>query len=151
MKYFLIVLVLLVTAILVFFYHQCMDRLSVRKPLQPLDPDLVPEKYRDYIAQSKNALDEVSAAEIEKLEVISYDDLKLAGTLYRLNPGTKKVAIGFHGYHAWGLRDMGRFAAMYRRLGMDYLIVSQRNHHESEGKYTTFGCKESVDAVSWAE
>lgn len=149
MKYFLIIIAALLVIVFVMARNSLMRTIGRNKLNLPIDPQKVPESHRKYVRQSYDALQAVKDDKFEELVIVSEDGLKLTGRLFRFNPENNRVVIGFHGYHAYGLRDMGRFAKFYKDLGYDYLIINQRTHYESEGTYITFGCMESHDGVSW--
>lgn len=54
-----------------------------------------------------------------------------------------------HGYRSTFLVDFGLAFALYHTLGMNILVPNQRSHGESEGKFITFGVKESEDMACW--
>lgn len=54
-----------------------------------------------------------------------------------------------HGYRSTMLVDFGLAFAFYHALGMNILVPEQRSHGKSEGKYITFGVKESDDMKQW--
>ena len=54
-----------------------------------------------------------------------------------------------HGYRSTMLVDFGLAFAFYHALGMNILVPNQRSHGESEGKFITFGVKESEDMKCW--
>ena len=54
-----------------------------------------------------------------------------------------------HGYRSTILVDFGLAYAFYHALGMNILVPHQRAHGQSEGKYITFGVKESEDMQCW--
>lgn len=106
------------------------------------------EKYREqYFA----ALTDLENEEYQTVNVTSHDGCKLTGRLYRCAPGNDKVVLAMHGYHGGGLYDMARFAAMYRRAGFDFLLISQRCHEQSEGEYISFGYLEKNDGLAWCD
>lgn len=78
----------------------------------------------------------------------SKDGLKLHGFWVPAeNPrGTILLA---HGYRSTILVDFGLAYAFYHALGMNILVPHQRAHGESEGRYITFGVKESEDMRCW--
>ena len=80
----------------------------------------------------------------------STDGLKLHGYwIPAENPrGTILLA---HGYRSTFLVDFGLAFVFYHSLGMNILVPNQRSHGESEGKYITFGVKESEDMKCWIE
>ena len=80
----------------------------------------------------------------------SNDGLKLhAYWIPAENPiGTILLA---HGYRSTYLVDFGLAFPFYHGLGMNILVPSQRSHGLSEGRYITFGVKESEDMRCWIE
>ena len=59
--------------------------------------------------------------------------------------------ICFHGYTSQGLADYGSISNYYLKRGYNVLLVDQRSHGQSEGKYIGFGCKDRYDAYRWIE
>jgi len=49
------------------------------------------------------------------------------------------------------LVDFGLAFAFYHALGMNILVPHQRSHGKSEGRYITFGVKESEDMQCWID
>lgn len=80
--------------------------------------------------------------------ITSKDGLKLHGYWVPAeNPrGTILLA---HGYRSTILVDFGLAYAFYHALGMNILVPHQRAHGDSEGRYITFGVKESEDFLCW--
>jgi len=56
-----------------------------------------------------------------------------------------------HGYRSTILVDFGLAFAFYHALGMNILVPHQRSHAQSEGRYITFGVKESEDMQCWID
>ncbi len=92
----------------------------------------------------------IENAEHEKVEIKSYDGLTLRGR-FIFNGDSKKTIILFHGYHSRGVNDFGCVADFYFGLGYNMLLIDQRAHGESEGRFITFGVKERYDCRSWIE
>lgn len=80
----------------------------------------------------------------------SFDGLKLAGKWVPARE-SKATIILFHGYHSSYLNDFAAIFSMYHSMGLNLLLVRQRAHGESEGKYITFGVRESRDVLSWID
>ena len=82
--------------------------------------------------------------------VTSKDGLRLHGFwIPAENPrGTILLA---HGYRSTILVDFGLAFAFYHALGMNILVPHQRSHAQSEGRYITFGVKESEDMLGWID
>lgn len=102
-------------------------------------------KYFQYILLSDSFLKEHNARDVY---VESYDGLKLHG-LWIPAKDPKGTIILAHGYRSTKLVDFGLAFEMYHDLGMNILAPDQRAHGKSEGKYITFGVKESRDIQSW--
>ncbi len=86
----------------------------------------------------------------EDVTVTSFDGLTLRG---KWLPAEKPMAtiILFHGYHSHHLQDFAGIYEYYHSIGLNLLLVRQRAHGESGGKYVTFGVKERLDALRWIE
>lgn len=80
----------------------------------------------------------------------SFDGLTLAGRYFE-NKDLSKIIILFHGYRSISKNDFAGIFSYYYELGYSILLVDQRAHGKSEGKYITFGVKERFDCVSWCE
>ncbi len=86
----------------------------------------------------------------EDVAIRSFDGLTLRGQWV---PAEKPIGtiILFHGYHTHYIHDFPGIFGFYHGLGLNLLLVRQRSHGNSEGKYITFGVKERRDALSWIE
>ncbi len=56
-----------------------------------------------------------------------------------------------HGYHSNFLVDFGPVLEFYHSRVFHLLLPHQRSHGASDGKYITYGVKESEDMLSWIE
>lgn len=56
-----------------------------------------------------------------------------------------------HGFRSSGERDFGLQFEFLRGLGMNILVIDQRTHGRSEGKYVTLGSLETKDVKLWAD
>ncbi len=79
----------------------------------------------------------------------AFDGIKLAGRYY--NNNSSNTIFLFHGYRSNGSHDFSCAVEMYYNMGFNVMMVDQRAHGKSEGKYITFGVNESRDVVSWVE
>lgn len=84
----------------------------------------------------------------QELQIETDDGLKLYGVwIPAENPrGTILLA---HGYRSCKIVDFSLAYEMYHAMGMNILVPDQRAHGKSEGKYITFGVKESRDMLAW--
>ena len=86
----------------------------------------------------------------EHIFIQSEDGLRLHG-VYLENPAAERVILCVHGYHGGAVRDFsGAMADLYAE-NASLLLIDQRAHGESEGKFTTFGVMERRDVQKWAE
>lgn len=82
--------------------------------------------------------------------ITSEDGLKLHATWFPQEK-QKKVVICFHGYTSKGMSDYIGLSGYYLKHGYSMLLVDERAHGESEGKYIGFGCLDRKDALKWIE
>ena len=80
----------------------------------------------------------------------SDDGLKLHATWFP-REDCKKVVICFHGYTSKGMNDYIGLSGYYLKNGYSMLLVDERAHGESEGKYIGFGCLDRNDAKKWID
>jgi len=86
----------------------------------------------------------------QSIHIQSDDGLTLHGFwIPAENP--KGTMILFHGYHSTYYVDFSAVYELYHDHGYNLLLVDQRCHGESQGKYITFGVKESQDLHRWID
>ena len=143
-------LMLLATVILVGYYvfvKACVRR----KELPWMVEDEIKKtgygKYYNCIIASDGWLKEHNAQDVY---INSTDGLKLHGYWIPTDNPRGTILLA-HGYRSTFLVDFGLAFAFYHALGMNILVPHQRSHGESEGKYITFGVKESEDMKSWID
>lgn len=84
----------------------------------------------------------------QELQIETDDGLKLYGVwIPAENP--KGTILLAHGYRSCKMVDFSLAFEMYHAMGMNILVPDQRAHGKSEGKYITFGVKESQDMLAW--
>ena len=102
-------------------------------------------KHYNNIVLGDRFLNEHNAQEVY---IKTFDGLKLhAMWVPAENP--KGTILFAHGYRSNKLVDFSLAFDMYHNLGMNILVPDQRAHGKSEGKYITFGVKESRDFKNW--
>ena len=102
-------------------------------------------KYYDYIVTSDRWLKEHNAKDIC---IQSADGLMLHG-LWIPAEHPRGTVLFAHGYRSTYLVDFGAAFSFYHARGMNLLIPDQRAHGKSQGRYITFGVKESEDMKRW--
>ena len=85
----------------------------------------------------------------EEVSIQTEDGLRLSGWFF--DAGSKNTAIIVHGFNSKGWTDGVAQAYRFYQHGYNVLISDNRACGESEGKYLTFGIRESQDTARWAE
>lgn len=114
----------------------------------------------DYLKKAKSSLDEdkynrilsgrkwLDETDHTEEWIKSEDGLNLHARLYSgKNP--KATFILCHGYHSSGEQDFAYTCEKYASFGYNVLVIDQRAHGKSDGKYICFGAKEKSDIINW--
>ena len=121
-----------------------------------------PRKDLDTIDPASNTAWAVHAGEINEgvrwgqahgrdtVEITSFDGLKLRGVFIPAE-NAERTVLCVHGYHGNCYRDFSMAMRALHENGCHLLLIHQRSHGDSEGKYITMGEKERFDCQSWAE
>ena len=108
------------------------------------------DQLRPFRAMREEAMQYANNTPYETVTLRARDGIKLSARLYDVEGAVGTILL-FHGYRSFGECDFGCILPYYRdtrRLRL--LLVDQRAHGDSEGKYITFGTLERYDAVDWA-
>ena len=147
-----IVVLILIGAFLLFllsggyvFYAAC----ARRKEHSWMDKEALAKtpygKYYDCILQADAWLKEHNAQDVF---ITSKDGLKLHGVWVPAeNP--RGTIILAHGYRSTKLVDFGVAFPYYHEHGFNVLSPDHRAHGQSQGRFITFGVKESDDILRW--
>ena len=88
---------------------------------------------------------------LEDCWIKSHDGLNLHA-YYREAPiKTNKVIISVHGWHGEALRTSSQFSHFLVDFTYNVLFVDLRSYGQSEGRYTTYGIKDSEDIMEWID
>lgn len=112
------------------------------------DVDLEKTHYKPFMDMVIRNIKVFSMIPYYKVSITSNDGYKLYGKYYK-NGDSKKTLVFFHGYHADPLNNINTPGLMMLKKGYNILLITERAHGESEGKYITFGVKEKEDALLW--
>lgn len=86
----------------------------------------------------------------EDVYITSFDKVRLHGTYYYSKEAPATVIL-FHGWRSFGEFDFSLIIGKYIDAGFNILLVDERAHGKSGGKYITFGISESIDAAEWTK
>ncbi|MDR2822350.1 MAG: alpha/beta hydrolase [Acholeplasmatales bacterium] len=115
---------------------------------KPLDlTTILPFEYKEKVYEGIKSIENKPVKEIS---ILSHDGLKLVGYLFEI-PNPESIIILVHGYGSNGFQDFGSVFDFYQSFKQNILIVSQRAHNKSEGKFCTYGIKESMDIENWVQ
>ena len=114
-----------------------------------LDPEALKgtslERFSEMIQGAQSWLSQNNAQEVW---ITNREGLKLQGIwVPAQNP--KGTVLLCHGYRSSMLLDFARIMKPYHDMGLNLLMPRQRAHGKSQGKYITFGVKESGDMLEW--
>lgn len=106
------------------------------------------EQYAPYADEMARMVRAALDIPYEDVWIRSHDGLRLHGKFYAAKSDAP-VQIMFHGYKSGAERDFCGGLQIAVRGGFNVLLVDQRAHGKSEGKYLTFGVKECYDCLDW--
>ncbi len=124
-----------------FFYKDPNKTPLVEKTTLP--PEDVHTRINQLAAQFQEAV-------YEDVSIRSHDGLTLTGRYYH-TADNAPLLLQMHGYKGSSIRDFCGNWPIAQELGYNVLLVSQRAHGGSQGHTITFGIKEHLDCLSWAE
>lgn len=112
--------------------------------------DMSGTNWGSYIPTIRASKERRAAFPQEDVYITSFDGLQLHGTWFPYEESDRTV-ICFHGYTSEGMNDYSTIAEYYRENRFNLLLVDERAHGKSEGKYIGFGCLDRRDARSWID
>lgn len=141
----LIVLIIVIFSVSVYFF-----RFSIlRKPTATMDKNINANtdwsKHIPFLEERRKWLDRQSPNDVY---ITSYDNLKLHAAVLKCGSNNNCV-ICFHGYTSKGTNDFGAMSKFYIGKNFNVIMVDERAHGQSEGKYIGFGVLDRKDALRW--
>ncbi len=104
------------------------------------------EEYKKIITPNKEWL---LQREMDHVTIKSKDNLTLHADYVKADGESDTIVIASHGYTGCGLKDCATISAFFIRQSVDCLIVDNRSHGNSEGKYIGFGILDRYDMLEW--
>lgn len=93
-------------------------------------------------------LRKMRAASCSEVSVQSQDGLALFGRFYPVTD-PKGVFLLVHGYRSCGFYDFCGIFSFLQQEGYAVLLIDQRSHGKSEGRYIGYGALERDDCLRW--
>lgn len=146
-----IIVILLVLLLLLAGCYACfhMAFFVPRKKLNNPHVLIKGAQYQQYARETHALIDEALARPFEEVYIQSQDGLRLYGRYYETKKGAP-VQIMMHGYQSIAIRDFSGGLLYALDSGYNVLLVDQRAHGKSAGKYLSFGIRERRDCLEWA-
>ncbi len=144
---YLIILIIIAVIVIVFFLA---TGLYIFKSTVTRELHDIEKSYSRYV--ENNLFDEAlyNSASKEDITLKSFDGLNLTSTLIMNENPTNKFIVLVHGVSICYVGSLKYFDIFYKN-GFNILIVNQRRHGKSEGKYSTYGFYEKYDVNMWIE
>ncbi|BDU83273.1 TPA: alpha/beta hydrolase [Clostridium perfringens] len=144
---YLIILIIIAILVIVFFLA---TGLYIFKSTVTRELHDIEKSYTRYV--ENNLFDEAlyNSASKEDITLKSFDGLNLTSTLIMNENPTNKFIVLVHGVSICYVGSLKYFDIFYKN-GFNVLIVNQRRHGKSEGKYSTYGFYEKYDVNMWIE
>ncbi|MDU6175615.1 MAG: alpha/beta hydrolase [Clostridium perfringens] len=144
---YIIILIIIAILVIAFFLATGLYifRSTVTRELHDIE-----KSYNRYV--ENNLFDEAlyNSASKEDITLKSFDGLNLTSTLIMNENPTNKFIVLVHGVSICYVGSLKYFDIFYKN-GFNVLIVNQRRHGKSEGKYSTYGFYEKYDVNMWIE
>lgn len=144
---YIIILIIIAILVIAFFLATGLYifRSTVTRQLHDIE-----KSYNRYV--ENNLFDEAlyNSASKEDITLKSFDGLNLTSTLIMNENPTNKFIVLVHGVSICYVGSLKYFDIFYKN-DFNVLIVNQRRHGKSEGKYSTYGFYEKYDVNMWIE
>lgn len=87
----------------------------------------------------------------ERVSIRGTGDVKLVGTIFYSRQPSQKWLMCFHGYRTTGKDDFAFLVRACLSDGYNCLVVDQRSHGMSGGRYISLGYLEKMDILAWTD
>lgn len=143
---FILLLVVVYFAIVIHLYKKTFTNTKVERQGIVINENSPYYAFKDHIVKYKQMFLDFNK---EEVSIVSNDNLTLRGYFVE-NKIKDKVVIIFHGFKSKASGDFS-LSYDYYKLGYSLLIVDQRAHGTSEGKYIGMGILERYDVLKWID
>ncbi len=104
--------------------------------------------YTRLITEAGDYGDWIASQKTELISIRSRDGYNLTGH-FLPSEDPQRTLLMVHGWRSGWIRDFAVMAEKLHRCGCNLLLIEQRAHGESEGKYIGFGVLERYDCKEW--
>ena len=118
-----------------------------RKSIMLERADLKNTQYYPFAERLKKDIEYAKGIACERVELKARDGVTLIGRYYDTN--SNKAIVFVHGYQSNSFNNFSTALKYFLDRGYNVLLIDQRAHGDSGGKFTTFGHKEKDDLALW--
>ena len=109
------------------------------------------KEWQIFLEKSREGEEWMKTQKTEQITILSEEGLRLTGTMLWAEKDTGSTVIAVHGYRGNAIRDFAGSARFYHDMGYNLLMIHDRAHGDSEGKWIGFGWKDKEDIRRWCE
>ena len=130
------------------FVVMCFICLHARWTTGNLDRAIQHSSLRRYKDELTAGFQWIAAQPSETVTIKAYDGVRLVAK-YLPCENARGTLLCFHGWRSCPEIDFGCALSFYQSLGLNLLLVNERAHGASGGRFITFGIRERRDVHSW--
>ena len=130
------------------FVVMCLICLHARWMTGNLDRAIQHSSLRRYKDELTAGFQWIAAQPSETVTIKAYDGVRLVAK-YLPCENARGTLLCFHGWRSCPEIDFGCALSFYQSLGLNLLLVNERAHGVSGGRFITFGIRERRDVHSW--
>lgn len=118
---------------------------------------LMDEAYKEMFLNKENPylklidFDFLNKEKHKQIKISTFDKTILNAYYYESLPSNHRYLIALHGYTSRYNAHSRLFKLLKEKYNFNLLLIDQRGHGESGGRYTTLGVKEQKDIVYWTK
>ena len=130
------------------FVVMCFICLHARWMTGNIDRAIQHSSLRRYKDELTVGFQWIAAQPSETVMIKAYDGVRLVAK-YLPCENARGTLLCFHGWRSCPEIDFGCALSFYQSLGLNLLLVNERAHGASGGRFITFGIRERRDVHSW--
>ena len=108
-------------------------------------------KWSTYFRFREKIISSISEMRQERFEEVSIESNGAVMRAEFIDRGSLRTAILLHGFCSTPLNNFSIIGLELLKKGYNLLLVYQRGHNRSEGRFTTLGSMEQYDLIKWIE
>lgn len=118
-----------------------------KRPLLLEKDNLKDTHYYPYREELKAIITKAKQIAFQTVTVRSDDGLNLTGRFF--DEGSDTTVVLVHGFQSTAYNNFSSLLIYFLSLKLNVLMIDQRAHGSSKGRFTTGGAKEQYDVLNW--